>query len=96
MTEARRRHEQFTQEIAAAFRRDGLCHRLEYTGSSYEASRFQRTFMILILNLTSCYMSGGAALVSHPVLVSSGFFTLKKRGTSLESLSEKTDQMETY
>lgn len=42
MTKAKRIHHDLMQEIESTFRRNGICHRLEYTGSSYEGVKVRK------------------------------------------------------
>ena len=94
MMQARRIHVKFSQEVEVALRRDGLCHRLEYTGSSYEGVKVWKNLLDPDLEFDlMVIMAGGAGLVSRPIPGKSGFFILKKReATSLESLSGQTDR----
>jgi len=42
MTEAKRLHRVYIDELQRRLQRDGICQRVEYTGSSYEGVKVRR------------------------------------------------------
>jgi len=91
MTEARRIHEMYTNEIAVALRSNGTCHRLEYTGSSYEGVKVHKTpddadleFDVMVI------LRGGQDLTAEQIYGKPGFVTLRRR-VQMQAMSMAAD-----